>query len=120
MPLLVITKKSRPDVLARSQKNGVGMTCSLVRQRSYMQSSQCDIGTPGAIMVGQLISPVSRSDIDLDHHQLRVIVQIQLLHMFILDSYLVIFMQISGQRSQAEGWKKGIFDGTKIGADGFS
>src|SRR5205823_6263016 len=45
-------------------------------------------------------SPVSRSDIDLDHHQLRIIVQIQLLHMFILDGYLVIFMQIPGQRSQ--------------------
>src|SRR2546423_9329846 len=120
MPLPIITQKSRPDILARSQKNGIGMTCSLVRQRSHMQSSQCDICTPGAIMVGQLISPVSRADIDLDHHQVRIIVQIQLLHMFILDGYLVIFMKIPGQRSQTERGKKGIFDWTKIGTDGFS
>jgi hypothetical protein len=71
-------------------------------------------------MVSQLISPVSRSDIDLDHYQLRIIVQIQLLHMFILDGYLINFMKIPGQRGQTERGKKGIFDWTKIGTDGFS
>jgi len=113
MPLPVIGEKSRPDILARSQKNGVGMRRSLMGQRGHMQPSQCYVCSPGAILVSQLVSAVSRSDIDLDHHQLSVVVQIQLLYMLILDGDLVIFTQIPGQRSQTERGKREYLIGRK-------
>src|SRR5438105_12332134 len=99
MSLPVIAQKSWPDILARPEKNRVGMCCSLIGQRSDMQPTKSYICSPSAIMVGEFVSPVSRSDIHLNHHQLRVIVEIERLHMFILDGYLIIFIQIPGQRS---------------------
>src|SRR5437660_908035 len=119
MSLSVISQKRRPDILARTEKNRIGMSSRLIGQSSDMQPAESDVGSPGTIMVGQFVRSVRRSDIDLDHHQLRIIIEVQPFHMFILDSNLVIVIEISGQRCKTERGKKGIFNWTKIGADGF-
>ena len=84
-----------------------------------MQATERDKGSPGAIVIGQLIGPPRRSDVDLNHHQVWLIAEVERLDMLILKRHLIFFAQIRRQRCQAERRKQGVFDGAKERAVGF-
>ena len=66
-----------------------------------MQPTQGHVRSLLPVMVGQFIGPVGRGDINLNYHQFRLIVQFERLDVLILNSDVIIVVQVSGQRSQS-------------------
>jgi hypothetical protein len=68
--------------------------------------------TAGAEVVGDLVRTPRRGDIRLQHDQVRGIhgSQIQSLHMLVVQFHLIVWIQIAGQRSQAQRRKQRVLD----------
>jgi hypothetical protein len=66
------------------------------------------------VVIGDGVCPVGVGDIDLDGDKIGCVVKIQALHVLVLKDYLVILMQISGQRGQPQGWEERVLDGPPV------
>ena len=55
-----------------------------------------------AVVVRDAIGTVRRGDVDLDDHQVRRVVQVERLHVLVLNLHVVVLAQVRGQRGQAE------------------
>jgi hypothetical protein len=55
----------------------------------------------------------------LNDNEVGVVVQGEGLYVFILDFYLIVFIEIGGQGCQAKWGKEGVFDRPEKGAFGF-
>ena len=95
------------------------MLGGLVGQRGDVQPTQADVCTLHTVAVCDLIGAVGRSDVDLDHHQVRLVAQLQFLDMFVLDLNLIIRVEVTGQRCQSKRWKQRVLDGAPERALGF-
>ena len=47
----------------------------LVRQRGHVQAAEGDVRARGAVVVGHLVGAARRGDVDLDHDQVRLVVE---------------------------------------------
>ncbi len=45
---------------------------------------------PRPVMIGQLVGAVGRGDVDLDHHQVRLVVQVKRLDVLVLDHDVIV------------------------------
>ncbi len=75
-----------------------------------MQPAQADVSAFAPVMVGDLVGAVGGGDIDLDHHQVGLVVQVKGFHVLVLDADLILRVQITGQGCQAQGRKERILD----------
>jgi hypothetical protein len=70
-------------------------------------------------MVSQFVGPVSGGYVYLYDYQVGVVVQSKGLYVFVLDFYLIVFIEIAGQCCQAKRREEGIFDRPEKRAFGF-
>ncbi len=66
-----------------------------------MQPSHTHISTLAAVVVGNCVGAFCRGDIGLDHHQVRLVVQLERLHVLIHHGDLVLRIEIPCQGCQA-------------------
>jgi hypothetical protein len=75
-----------------------------------MQPTQRHMRAFCAVMIGQRIRTISRGDVYLNHDQIGVIVEGQVLDVFVFDHGLIRRIEITRQRSQSKRGKERIFD----------
>ena len=80
-----IGQEARPGVLAGPEEDRVGVRSGFVGQRRHVQPAERDIGASGAVVIGEAIRAVRRRDVDLDHHQVGRIVEIERLDVLVLN-----------------------------------
>jgi hypothetical protein len=85
----------------------------LVRQRGDVQPAEADVRAPGAVVVGQLVGAPRRGDVDLDHHQVRLVGEVDLLHVLVGHRHLVVRVEVPGERGQAERREQRVLDRTE-------
>lgn len=62
-------------------------------------------------MVRQLVGAAGGRDVDLDHDQLGVVVQVERLDVLVLQGDLILGVEIPGEGGEAERWEEGVADG---------
>ena len=81
-----------------------------------MQPAKCDVRAFLSIVVGNRISPLRRSDVHLNHYQVRLVVQFELLDVLILQLDRSARRQIAGKRGEPKRRKQRVLDWPKEGA----
>src|SRR4029078_7241771 len=105
-PRAKVPEEGRPDILARPKENRVGMPGRLFWQRRDMQSAQADVRPPAAVMIGYFVRTFCGCDVNLDDNQIRLIIQIESLHVFVLQSDVVIIFNISRESGEPQRRKQ--------------
>ena len=80
-----------------------------------MESAEQNVRTPRSIVVSDLICPVCVGDIDLNDHQVGLVVKVELLDVFVLERYFEVGIEISGKSCQTKRRKERVLDGPPIG-----
>ena len=81
----------RERLLARAEKDRVGVRRGLLRQRRDVQAAEGDEAAAGAIAIRQAIGAIGVGDVDLDHHQVwRVVDPAKGLHVLVFDHRLIV------------------------------
>ena len=84
-----------------------------------MQTTERDVGALTTVVIGDPIGAIGIGDVDLDHDQVGLIVQVKRLDMFVLERDVEGGIEIRRQRREAERWKQRVLDGAPVGAGGF-
>jgi hypothetical protein len=82
------------------------MNGRFVGKRGHMQPSQADECILASIMVCDFVGAVGVGDVNLDHDEVGLITETQLLDMFVHNHRMVIGRQICGERGKAQGRKE--------------
>jgi hypothetical protein len=101
-----VREESRPRIFAWPQKDGVRVRCRLVGQRRDVQTAHDDVCAAPPIVIGDGVRAVCRRDVDLDDHEIRRILEIQPLDMFILYFSLVSLVEVCGKCCETERRKQ--------------
>jgi hypothetical protein len=109
-PRREIGEEGRPGVLAGADEEGVGVRRGLLGQRGDVQTSERDVDPPAPVVVREPVRPRGRGDVDLDHHQVRAVVDAERLDVLVLQVHLGIGRQVARQRGEAEGRKQRVLD----------
>src|SRR4030095_8343479 len=97
-----VRKEPRPRILSRPEKDGVRMRCGLLGQRRYMQTAHYDVRSAPAIVIRDVVRAICRRDVDLNDDEIRRILEVQSLDMFILYFCFVFLVQVGGECAKAE------------------
>ena len=84
-----------------------------------MQPAQADVSALAPVMVGQAVGAVGGGDVDLDDHQIGLVVQVERLDVLVLQGDLVVLIQVTRQGGQPERREERILDRSPEGAGGF-
>jgi hypothetical protein len=106
----VVRQERGPGVFARAEEDGVGVRRGLLREGGDVQSTQHDVGSAPAIVIGQLVGPAGGRDVGLDHHQVGLVVEVERFDVLVLERDLIVVVEIAGQRGEAEGREQRVFD----------
>ncbi len=100
-----VLEEPRERLLTRTQEDHICMRDGLVWKRGDVQAAQRDEDTLGAVGVGHRIRALRIGDVDLNDHQIRMVVGVHRADVFVNDPRLVVGTEIRGQRGQPE-WGK--------------
>src|SRR5205823_7019837 len=114
-----VREKLWKRLLRRTEKHGVGLRRRFVGQRRHVQSAQRDERAPGPVLVGEAVGTIGVRDVDLNQHQIGLIVKGERLHVLVDELQAVIRVEKRRQRGEAERRKQRVFDRPPIGAGGF-
>jgi hypothetical protein len=114
-----IVEKAGERLLARAQEDGIRVLGGLVGERRHVQSAQCDEGASGAVVIRQPVCAPRAGDVDLNHHEIGLVVDIDRRDMFVLENGLVVGRQVRRERGQPERRKERVLDRAPIRARGF-
>ena len=92
-------------MLAGAQKDRICVRRGFIRQRCDMEPTEQYIGTARAIVVSDLVSAICVSDVDLNDDQVWLVVENELLDVFILQRDFKVGIEICGESCQAK-WRK--------------
>src|SRR5262245_53184975 len=81
-----------------------------MRQGSDVQPTKRDIRAARAIVIGYLVGAVRVGDVDLDDDEVRLIVEVELFDMFILQRYFEIGIQVSGESREPQRRKERVLN----------
>ena len=81
-----------------------------------MESAERHERSAGAIGVGKSIRTTGIRDVDLNHHQVRPIVELQRRDVLVFEHSLVAGCQIGGEGRETERRKERVFDGPPVRA----
>src|SRR6266852_2032805 len=118
-PVPEISQELRPRIFPRSQKNSIRVLGSFLWQRGNVQASKSDKGALLPIVIGDLVRPARRGDIDLDDDQVWFVLEIEGFDVFVGKRDFVVWIEVSRQSRQPERRKERVFDGPKERALGF-
>lgn len=108
-----------PGVLAGTEEHRVGVAGRLLRQRGGVQAPHGHVRAAAAVVVGELVGAAGGGDVGLDHHEVRGVVQVQALHVLVLDRHLDVVGEVARQRRQAERREQRVLDRSEERARGF-
>src|SRR4029453_10927745 len=97
-------------MFSRPEKNRVCVGRSFIRKRRDVQATEHDICSTRTIMVGDPVRTISIGDVNMNNHQVRLIVEVELLNVLILQGDLEVRIEIRSQRCQTKRGKKGVLD----------
>ena len=60
----------------------------------------------GAVVIGKAIGPMRGSNVDLNHYEVGLVVQIERLNVLVLNLNVVVIVQICRQRGKAKWWEQ--------------
>ena len=83
-------RETRECLLARPEKDGVGVRRRLVGQRRDVQAAERDEHASRAVVVGERVGAARVGDVDLDDDEVRPIVGVERLDVLVLDRRLVV------------------------------
>jgi hypothetical protein len=75
-----------------------------------VQPAHGDEGAPGAVAVGDLVGAPGGGDVGLDDDEVGIVVQIQRLHVLVLDDDVGSLIAVGGESGQAERREGGVLD----------
>ena len=75
----------------------------LVRQRRHVETAEDHERACRAVGIRELVRPPGIGDVDLNHHEIRPIVEREPRHVLVLDHGFVVRREIRGQRGEPEG-----------------
>ncbi len=78
------------------------MRCGFIGERGDVQPSETNMCPPLAVVVSQLVGAPRGRNVDLDHHKVRRIADVEPLDVLILQIDLVLRIQIGSQCRQAK------------------
>src|SRR4029453_10351987 len=105
-----ISEEARPRPLAGADEDRVCVRGCFVGQRGDVQPAESYVSTTRPIVIREFICTICGRDVNLNHHEVRRVVQIQPLDVFVLDLHLVAVIQVPSQSSQPERWKERVLD----------
>lgn len=111
-----VREKLGERLLRRAQKYRVGVRRGLIGQRGHVQSPDRHECAPGAIVVGDAIGAIGVRDVRLDQHEIRAVVEVELLHVLVHEHRLIVRVEKRGQGCEAERRKQRVLDWTPVGA----
>src|SRR5688572_3633437 len=114
-----IAKEAREGVFAGTNEDGVGMRCRLVGQRRDVQSAQCHVGALASVVIRDAIRAIRVRDVDLDHHQIGLIVEVEWLDVLVLQTNVERRIEVRRQGRKTERRKQRVLNGSPVGAGGF-
>ena len=85
-------------------------------QRRHVQPAHRHECAPGPVVVGDAIGAIGVRDVGLDEHEIRPVVEVELLHMLVHEHRFVVRVEKRGQRGEAERRKQRVLNGTPVGA----
>ena len=97
------------------EENRVRMRSGFVGQRRHVQSAKRHVRPSTAVVIGEAIRAMSGRDVDLNDDKVRRIIQIERLHVLILNLDVRVVSQVGGQRGQAQRREQRVFDRTPVG-----
>ena len=92
-------------MLPGPDEDGIRVGRCFVRQRCDVKAAEGDVGPTRTIVVRDPVCPICIRDVDLNDHQLRVVVEVELLDVLVLQRDLKDRIQIRSQSCQAKGRK---------------
>ena len=95
------------------------MRSCLVGQRGDVEPPEDHVRATAPIVIRDLVGAICIGDVDLDHDQVRVVVQIQLFDVFVLERDVEVRVEIRGEGGETERRKERVFDRPPVGAGGF-
>ena len=104
----------REGLIAGPQKDRVGMGRGLVRKGSDVQPSETYIHTNSSIVICNFVSPKSIRYVDLNHHQIGRVIEVQWLDMLVNYDCLIIGREICSKRRQTQRRKERVLDRTPV------
>ena len=81
-----------------------------------MESAERDERAASAIGVGQLVRAPGIRDVDLNHHKVGTVVELQRRDVLVFEHGFVIGGQVGGERRESERRKERVFDGPPVRA----
>ena len=75
-----------------------------------MQAAEGDVGALAPVVVGQAIGAQRGGDVDLDHDQVGLVVEVEPLDVLVLELATSSSVEIAGQRGEAEGREERVLD----------
>ena len=114
-----VLEESRKGVFSRAEHDRVRVGRRFVRQRGDVKAAEDDVRAARAVMVGDAVGAVGVGDVDLNDHQVGVIVEVQRLDVLVLKRDLEIGIEIRRQRRQTERREERVLDRSPVGAGGF-
>ena len=110
-----VLEELREGVLTGAKEEGVGVGRRLLGQRGRMQSAEDHVGTPGSIVIGDPVRPVGVRDVHLNHDEVWMVFQIELLHVLVHDADIEAGVEVGGEGGETEGREERVLDWTPIG-----
>jgi len=105
-PAAEVLQELRKRLLPRSKKDRVGVSGSFFRQRCHMESAECHERSAGAIGIREPVRATGVRDVDLNHHQVRPVVELQGRDVLVFEHGLIVRRQIGGEGREAERRKQ--------------
>jgi hypothetical protein len=120
MPRAKIREEARPGVIAGAEEDRVGMPQRFLGKRGDVQAAEGYVRTLPPVVIRERVRAIRRGDVDLDHHQVRLVVEGEPLDVLVLNGDPVVIRKMSRERGQAERRKQRVLDGVEEGTGGFS
>src|SRR5205807_2224652 len=117
-PAAQVIEKLRPGVLPGTHEYVIGVRRGLIGKRRDMEATQHHPGSAPAIVVGDFVGPSGRCDVDLDHDQLGLIVQLKLFDVLVTNGDVILIAQVGGKRGQTQRWEQRVLDRSEQRARG--
>jgi hypothetical protein len=97
-------------MLPGSDKNRVGVRCGFIRQGGDVKAAEKHVRATPAVVVSDLIRAIGVGDVNLNDHQVRLVVQGEPLDVLVVQGNLQIRIEIRGERGQTKRGKQRVLD----------
>ena len=99
-----------PGVLSGSEKDRVRVHLRFLWQGGDVKTAEHDTDASCAVSIGDLVGATGGRDVHLDHDEVRLVVERDLLDMLVPDRDVIVSRQVASERRQTERGKERVLD----------